>query len=83
MFLLIESPKSTIPAPSLQTEGKGGEQIKSKTGKRKKMIKIKTGNREIENTEIIKKKFNETIASYFLKMNKTDKPLTKNYKNEE
>lgn len=65
MFLLIESPKSTIPAPTLQTVGKGGQQIKSKTSKRKKTIEIKTGNREIENTEIIKKKFNETIANYF------------------
>lgn len=54
MFLLIESPKSTIQASTLQTEGREREKIKSKISKRKKMIKMKTGNSEIENTEIIK-----------------------------
>ena len=53
MFLLIESPKSTIQASILQTEGRGGEKIKSKINKRKKMIKMKPGNSDIENTEII------------------------------
>lgn len=61
----LKSPKSALQASFYLTNWGKRRANQSKISKRKEIMKIKTENNDTENTEIIKKKLSETIASLF------------------